>query len=126
MGDVVVTVPKARWREWIDEGCHPGDAMPEGVGYYHFDIGGRVPEITPGERVYIVAHGRVRGYSPLCAVDCIDWRDGRPVYSLIRKGDAEAVTIPEQVEGFRGYRYRWWSRADETPFPNWKTEGVSR
>jgi hypothetical protein len=47
-------------------------------------------------------------------VDKISWR-----YALVRHGDAVAVTIDEFVRGFRGWRYRWWNRDIETPFPDW-------
>ena len=119
MTDVVVTVPKDRWSEWIAEGDLPGDVWGFGdagaVGWYDFYIGGPMPDIKPGERVYIVAHGRLRGYAPLVR---------RTAHSLIRRGDAVAVTIPTPIQGFRGWRYRWWHRDEETPFPDWQTEGV--
>ncbi len=37
------------------------------------------------------------------------------------------VTVPkkfgleEPIKGFRGFRYRWWKREDEQPFPEWRT-----
>ena len=37
----------------------------------------------------------------------------------VRAGGAEAVTIPETIRGFQGYRYRWWRRYSEVPFPDW-------
>jgi hypothetical protein len=39
---------------------------------------------------------------------------------LVRHG-AVAVTIPERIHGFRGYRQRWWPREAEQPFPDWRT-----
>lgn len=42
-------------------------------------------------------------------------------YGLIRRGGAVAVTIPQQIPGFRGFRYCWWDRALEVPFPEWRT-----
>ena len=36
-------------------------------------------------------------------------------------GGAVAVTIPERVTGFRGWRRRWWERDAEVPFPGWRT-----
>ena len=119
MTDVVVTVPKDRWAEWIAEGDLPGEEWGFGdagaFGWYDFYIGGPMPDIKPSERVYIVAHGRLRGYAPLVR---------RTAHSLIRRGDAVAVTIPTPIQGFRGWRYRWWHRDEETPFPDWQTEGV--
>lgn len=117
--DVVVTVPKSLWADWIDEGDAAGESAgssplgpDEEWGFY---TRGR-PAITPGERVYIVAHGKLRGYAPLTA---LRFHEGRTV--LCRKGDAVAVTLPESIRGFQGWRYRWWERQDEVPFPQWKT-----
>lgn len=123
MSDVVVTVPKDRWADWIDEGDLPGDPWGKGdaglAGWYDFYLGGPLPQINPGERVYIVAHGRLRGYAPLVRVD-------RGERSLVRQGGAVALTIPEPILGFRGWRYCWWDRSQEIPFPDWQTEGVPR
>lgn len=118
MPDVVVTVPMSRWGEWIDEGDLPGHPW---TGFEsHFWISAPLPKIEPGERVYIVAHGKLRGYSPLITVEqrC----RLRPGMScLMRRGGAVAVTIPEPIRGFRGWRYRWWSHELERPFFDWRT-----
>lgn len=71
----------------------------------------------PDQRCYIVAHERLRGYAPLFAVE-VDER--RHLRAFIRRGDAVAVTIPEVIRGFRGWRYRWWDRRLERPFPEWR------
>jgi hypothetical protein len=121
MSDVVVTVPKDRWADWIDEGDLPGQPWGAGdaglEGWYDFYLGGPMPKIEPGERVYIVAHGRLRGYSPLIHLD-------RQERSLVRRGGAVAITIPDPIRGFQGWRYRWWDRSAEVPFADWKTAGV--
>lgn len=113
MSDVVVTVPKNRWADWIDEGDLPGQEW-DGTYQYSFYVSS-APSIDPGERVYIVAHGRLRGYAPLAHLD-----PAGSGYSLVRYGGAVAVTIPDPIGGFRGFRYRWWDRRDEVPFPNWR------
>ena len=119
MSDVVVTVPIKLWREWLAEGDLPGE---EWSGFEsHFWLGGMVPGIDPGERVYIVALGKLRGYAPLVAreIRC----SIRPDKScLIRRGGAVAVTIYEPIRGFQGFRYRWWLRRDERPFPEWREQ----
>lgn len=117
MTDVVVTVPKGLWEEWIDEGDLPGDA-PSG-NRSHFWIIPNMPAIVPGERVYVVAHGRIRGYAPLIGTEreCRLWTARA---CLMRDGGAVAVTIAEPVRGFQGWRYRWWDRAAEQPFPDWR------
>lgn len=114
MPDVVVTVPTRLWDEWLDEGDLPGEEWSGNE--YHFYLGGAVPSIAPKERVYIVAHGKLRGYAPLCYVE----ETGRNRYALVRHGGAVAVTITEPIQGFRGFRYRWWRRQDERPFPDWR------
>ena len=117
MTDVGVTVPKDRWAEWIAEGDLPGEPWGSGDagedGWYDFYLGGPLPDIHRGERVYIVAHGRLRGFAPLVRID-------RQARSLVRRGGAGAVTIPEPIVGFRGWRYRWWPRESESAFPEWR------
>ena len=115
--DVVVTVPKDLWKLWLDEGDLPGDD-PTGETWGFFTSGGR-PRIYPGDRVYVVAHGRLRGHAPLTGLRV----DGRRL-AFGRRGGAVAMTIPEPIQGFRGWRYRWWEREDAIDFPDWKTEGV--
>lgn len=122
MSDVVVTVPKGLWFEWLDEGDLAG--VPEAGAdewpiEYHFWIRkDSIPSIDTGERVYIVAHGRLRGYAPLVTVEhTCELAPNRAC--LVRTDGAEAVTIDEPITGFRGWRYRWWNREDEKPFPEW-------
>lgn len=50
--------------------------------------------------------------------------EGRFEFALVRRAGAVAVTIPEPITGFRGWRYRWWPREAEVPFPDWRTQGV--
>lgn len=114
MSDVVVTVPKALWSDWIAEGDLPGE-KPQYESHFWLN---ELPDIKPGERVYVVAHGRLRGYAPLVRTeDCCRLRPTRSC--LLREGGAQAVTIDEPIRGFQGFRYRWWNRSDEVPFPDW-------
>ena len=117
MSDVVVTVPMWFWFDWIDEGDAVG--CPESGEEWGFSGGGPAPRIAPGERVYVVAHGRLRGYAPLTRF--VETDRG---WVLCRKGGAVAITIPEPIPGFRGWCTPWWKREDEVPFPRWRTEGV--
>ena len=113
MADVVVTVPK--WfglDQWVAEGDAAGE--PWSGTEWHFYLGGPAPQMAPGDRVYVVFNGCVRGYAPLVRIERTGGR-----FALVRHGGAVAVTIPEPVRGFRGWRYRWWDRAAERPFPNW-------
>lgn len=110
----MVTVPAPRWREWLDEGDLPGD--PPSGRRYAFYVGARgMVNVEPGDRVYVVALGRVRGFAPLLYAY---YTAGG--LALIRGGGAEAVTIEQRVPGFRGFRYRWWDREAERPFPSWR------
>ena len=113
--DVIVTLPRSfGLAPWIDEGDPAGE--PWSGEEWHFYLGGPPPTIAPGERVYVCYNGRLRGYAPLVRVEIT--APGR--YALVRHGDAQAVTIPEQIRGFRGVRYRWWLHDDEQPFPEWR------
>ena len=142
MTDVVVTVPKRLWQEWISEGdlAHNGLATLDpripaawaGEMEYGFNLATRGrPTIDPGERVYIVAHGQVRGYAPLVyiagageAIRRFGAKNTARSFALVRRGNAVACTIPDPVQGFQGWRYRWWDRDDEVAFPDWRTAGV--
>ena len=35
-------------------------------------------------------------------------------------GEQLAIAIDEPVRGFQGFRYRWWDRRQERPFPDWQ------
>ena len=114
MSDVVVTVPKSFGLDtWIAEGDAAGE--PWSGEEWHFYLGGPVPNMVPGDRVYVVYNGAVRGYAPLVRIE----RSLRG-FALVRHGGAVAVTIPEYVRGFRGWRYVWWQDGDERPFPDWR------
>jgi len=123
MPDVIVTCPKASWAAWLAEGDLPGEPT---VYRSHFWIAKQpLPDIAVGERVYIVAHGRLRGYAPLVGIEqTCKLRPERAC--LMREGGAVAVTIAEPIRGFMGWRYRWWKREDEFAFADWKTEGVPK
>ncbi len=111
--DIVVTVPKTfGLQRWIDEGDLPGEEW--GGLEWHFYMGGGLPKSKPGDRVYVVYNGKLRGYAPLVRIE--RYAKG---YALVRHNDAQAVTIDEHIPGFRGFRYRWWDRAIEQEFPNW-------
>ena len=119
--DVVVTVPKffqyggkMGLAAWIAEGDPAG--APWSGQLWAFSINGK-PTIAPGERVYVVCEGKLRGYAPLVAVE--RGMDGK--WNLIRGGDAVAVTLPGPLRGFQGYRYRWWQYSLEIPSPAWAT-----
>lgn len=114
MVDLVGTCPKDEWDDWLFEGDNAGDS---GAGQeYEWCSGHSLARmIEPGDRFYIVAHGKLRGYALVTRVQggCI-----------IRRGNAVACTLGEGIKGFRGLRRRWWARSEECPFPDWKTVGT--
>jgi hypothetical protein len=117
MTDVVVTVPQSfGLGTWIAEGDPAGAARWSGLEW-HFSLYGRFPRIRAGERVYVCYGGSIRGYAPLTRID-VNPHDRRR-FALVRHGGAVAMTIPEDVRGFRGWRYRWWTYDVERPFPTW-------
>jgi len=114
--DVVVTVPLSFGLDsWITEGDAAGD--PDSGQLWAFSVGGSRPDLVPGDRVYVVCSGRLRGYAPLVR---LDWDIRRRRGELIRGGGAVAVTVDFRIPGFRGWRYRWWPRDQERPFPDWR------
>jgi hypothetical protein len=64
---------------------------------WHFYSGGGVPTIRPGERVYVVYYGKLRGYAPLVRVE---WY-GNSRFALVRRGGTVVVTVDEFIRGFR-------------------------
>ena len=124
MPDVCVTVPKGMWTDWIVEGDAAGDP-PTGEEWGFYTVG-KKPDIQIGERVYIVAHGKLRGYAPLTKLLFTPFRGNESPRALGRvafgrMGGAVAVTVPAPIRGFRGWMPRWWDRRIETPFPDWRT-----
>ncbi len=118
MSDLVVTVPKWFWPEWIAEGDAAGDPPTGQEWDFGFGTHAR-PPIQPGERLNVVAHERLRGYAPVVRVDGC-----RLGWAIVRAGGAVACTIDERIKGFRGWRRPWWRRVEERPFPDWKTADV--
>ncbi len=111
MSDLIGTCPKDFWLEWIAEGDAAGD--PEtGEEWGWFTQHSFKSQIDPGDRFYVVAHGKLRGWAPVIGI----WGG-----AIVRRGNAVACTIDEAIPGFRGLRKRWWPREIERPFPDWKT-----
>ena len=123
MSDLVGTCPQNFWEEWIAEGdaaSTNGTVYPSisGEDWHWFTRHRLVHNIRNGDRFYVVAHGKLRGWAPVIRVDRSP--DGT-TFGIVRRGGAVACTIPETIPGFRGLRIRWWEREDEVPFPDWKT-----
>ena len=119
--DLVGTCPKSFWSKWLEEGDCAGD--PASGYYYYWNTRSRLLVANPtligaGDRFYVVAHNKLRGYAPVLTV--IE-ADEPGAFIIVRKGGAVAVTIPEKIRGFQGLRKPWWPRESEIPFPGWKT-----
>ena len=113
--DLVGTCPKDFWEKWIAEGDPAGTPESgEEWGWYTRDR--KAGTIAAGERFYVVAHGRLRGWAPVTRVQA----DSDGEYVICRMGGAVACTIDQPIPGFRGLRKVWWSRDQEMPFPNWR------
>lgn len=114
MVDLVGTCPKDFWEEWIAEGDAAG-APETGEEWGWWTKDRLAPRTAPGDRFYVVAHGKLRGYAPVVAVR----REG-PSWVICRRAGAVACTIETPIPGFRGLRIRWWDRAAERPFADWR------
>jgi hypothetical protein len=115
MPDLVGTCPKDFWEEWIAEGDSVGEPYTgEEWGWYTSHS--FAATIKPGDRFYVVAHGKLRGWAPVTRLE----DNGRGGYCICRRGDAIACTLPFPIPGFRGLRQRWWDRSIEIDFPDWK------
>src|SRR5207244_2308275 len=92
--DVVVTVPQRLWLCWLAEGDLPGDP-PSESGLWDFSIGPHAPPVVPGARVYVAAHGFVRGYAPLVEV-----QRGISVGQLVRAGGGARARPPARARRY--------------------------
>src|SRR5208282_3823533 len=114
--DLVGTCPKDFWLEWIAEGDAAGDpSTGQEWGWYTRSRTAKL--IRPGDRFYVVALMKLRGWAPVTRVQ--DTGDGD--FVICRRGNAVACTIDLPIPGFQGLRPIWWSRKQEKPFPDWRT-----
>ena len=118
MIDLVGTCPKDFWLEWIAEGDAAGEP-PTGEEWGWYTRDRMALQTKPGDRFYVVAWGRLRGYAPVTRVH----DGGAGAFIICRESGGVGCTIPDDIPGFRGLRSRWWHRDVEIPFPDWKTEG---
>ena len=114
--DLVGTCPQKDWAEWLAEGDCAGEP-PTGRSYCWYTRHPLWRLARTGSRFYIVAHGRLRGFAPVLGIQTNLFLTAG---TIIREGGAVAVTIPQSIKGFQGLRERWWDRADEVPFPDWR------
>ena len=118
MSDLVGTCPKDFWEEWIAEGDAAGD--PETGEEWNWETRHSLAtHAHSGDRFYVVAHGKLRGYAIVTRVVSYPDEHGGS-HAIMRKGNAVACTISEPIPGFRGLRLRWWKREEEIPFLEWR------
>ena len=115
--DLVGTCAKTFLEEWLSEGGLAG-TTPDGTIYCWKTRHRLALHISSGERFYVVAHGKLRGWAYVAGVTG-DYHG--PWAYIYREGGGTAVTIPRPIPGFQGLRKRWWDRSEEIPFPDWKT-----
>lgn len=116
MPDLVGTCPKGFWEEWLAEGDTAG-TVESGLQWSWYTGDRKAASLRRGDRFYVVAHGKLRGWAP---VTDLLINDAGTKWQIIRQGNAVACTIPEPIPGFRGLRVRWWDVTQERPFPDWK------
>lgn len=126
MADLVVTVPLPGWEAWLQEGDLAGE--PWSGAYWAWKGSGKIPPIERTDRLYIVSHGKLRGWAPVLELRlgpikprAYIWGRDVPTWEIVRTCKAKAVTIAEPIRGFQSWRRRWWSYGDELPFPDWRT-----
>jgi len=112
MVDLVGTCPRDFWEEWIAEGDAVGESET-GQEWSWFTRHRLIRAIEVGDRFYVVARGKLRGWAPVTRITS---------EAICRRGEAVACTLAYPVPGFRGLKRRWWDRSDELPFANWDTD----
>src|SRR6267142_3794564 len=139
MSDLLGTCPKDFWEQWIAEGDAAGTspcntcwgegsvgqadegtlaACPDCEEWSWYTKHSLAASIRPGDRFYVVAHGKLRGWAPVTRVGLVPVAGAG--WEICRRGRATACTIPETIPGFRGLRVRWWKREQEIAFENWR------
>lgn len=111
MPDIIVTTPKSRMKEAAREAAEAREEIDTGGEAWYFRNVGRA-RIAPGERIYYVEDGYVRGYAVVAWVgeeneltcDTTGRRFGPGRYAMM---DARSwVWIdPIPMRGFQGWRY---------------------
>lgn len=132
VNDFVVTVPKTFTHPdapgkkglaaWVAEG-DPAGSEWSGREWVFSTFGANPTSglVVGKSRLYVVCEGRLRGYAPITSFGFSSGAlRGIGYVDFVRRGGAVACTIPESIRGFRGWRWRWWRREDEIPFPEWK------
>ena len=123
--DIIVTTPKSRMREAAEEA---EDCKRAGGGEY-FRRFSRRPPVEPGDRVYYVEDGYVRGFAVVARLEAHEGlrcqttsREWPPGWYVFMDATTWRWIRPIPMKGFQGYR-----RAEGylTRFPNNPLASVS-
>ncbi|HUX17545.1 MAG TPA: hypothetical protein VMW52_13800 [Phycisphaerae bacterium] len=109
--DIIVTTPKG---EMANAAREAEDCKRDGGGEYfrRFPVD-RAPEVLPGERVYYVEDGHVRGFAVVTRIhatasgQCCDTTGRRwpPGFYVFMDATTWRWIKPVLMNGFRGFRY---------------------
>lgn len=111
MADIVVTTPKGRMAEAAQEA---EDVKGWGGGWYVRRIGGgQHPDVGPGDRVFYVEDGFIRGYAIVAEAgfmraDQVCETTGRrycPGFYVVMDAKTWTWIRPIPMRGFMGWRY---------------------
>lgn len=119
--DIIVTTPKS---EMANSAREAADCLAAGGGEYfrRFGMNATDPNCFPGNRVYYVEDGYVRGFAVVdrirnysilvrCATTGRDWPAG---FYVIMRADSWHWIAPIPMRGFQGFRYaRGWRNGDD-------------
>lgn len=118
MTDIVVTVPRDKWADWLKQHGE-GDQRGRRRNFHIYDKEQGRPPASEGDDIYVVAHGRLRCL--LMIERIVPLMGGW----LVTASMVRPVTLAGYVPGFKGWRRRWWDTQHELPFDAWRTEAVS-
>lgn len=133
--DIIVTTPK---REIANAAAEAAEVIADGGGRYFRHLGRRPEKTKPGERIFYVEDGYIRGFAIILLIEYCDMKcatTGR-MWTGINAG-MDATTWqwirPIPMRGFQGWRYftappdmeivgNWLDPKPPTPSASQKTE----
>lgn len=122
MADIIVTTPKGEMQNAADEAA---DVLEAGGGRYFRTFRHSPPNICPGDRVFYVEDGFVRGFASVvetvaggrrrCDTTGREWGEG---FHVIMDARSWKWIAPIPMVGFRGWRY--WGRPVPATIGDWR------
>jgi len=107
--DILVTTPKSE----IDNSRREGEAVEAEGGFWFRTFKNR-PKVFPGDKIFFVEDGLIRGYGLIFAIEQIEESEtcdntgrlwGRPGYWIVKYNDWHWLSQPVPFKGFQGFRY---------------------